>query len=337
MPPMREPLQMHRPARCASSTSVFAYDPRRPILARRQLHIPAGRKLAVVGASGAGKSTLSRLLFRFFRCHQRHASESTARTSARSPRPACASASASCRRTRCCSTTACITTSPTAAPKPAGRKCSKPPVRPTWTASSRVAGRLRILVGESGLKLSGGEKQRVAIARAILKNPPILVFDEATSSLDSGTEQSIQNELARISENRTTLVIAHRLSTVVDADEILVLENGRIVERGNHAALLAAGWPLRRDVAAATQGRGKTADRVKFRGLYAKSGQSGLTRAAHASPRERAGSRSRGTSTLDTAWAAQRSRLQASSPTPAITATPNPATTSTTGKSSARA
>jgi ATP-binding cassette subfamily B protein len=95
------------------------------------------------------------------------------------------------------------------------------------------------MVGERGLKLSGGEKQRVAIARAILKNPPLLVFDEATSSLDSATEQAIQAELARISENRSTLVIAHRLSTVVDADEILVLHEGRIAERGNHETLLA--------------------------------------------------------------------------------------------------
>jgi len=96
------------------------------------------------------------------------------------------------------------------------------------------------VVGERGLKLSGGEKQRVAIARAMLKNPPIMVFDEATSSLDTATERAIGLELARIAENRTTLVIAHRLSTVVDADEILVLEGGRIVERGSHAALLAA-------------------------------------------------------------------------------------------------
>jgi ABC-type transport system involved in Fe-S cluster assembly fused permease/ATPase subunit len=94
------------------------------------------------------------------------------------------------------------------------------------------------VVGERGLKLSGGEKQRVAIARAMLKNPPILVFDEATSSLDSVTEKGIQTELERISQDRTTLVIAHRLSTVVDADEILVLEDGRIVERGDHATLL---------------------------------------------------------------------------------------------------
>ncbi|HET8608448.1 MAG TPA: ATP-binding cassette domain-containing protein, partial [Burkholderiales bacterium] len=96
-------------------------------------------------------------------------------------------------------------------------------------------------VGERGLKLSGGEKQRVAIARALLKNPRILIFDEATSALDSRSEKAIQAELARIAASRTTLVIAHRLSTVVDADEILVMEAGHIVERGTHAVLLARG------------------------------------------------------------------------------------------------
>ena len=94
-------------------------------------------------------------------------------------------------------------------------------------------------VGERGLKLSGGEKQRVAIARALLKNPAILIFDEATSALDSASEQAIQDELDRIAVGRTTLVIAHRLSTVMDADEILVLDKGVVLERGSHAALLA--------------------------------------------------------------------------------------------------
>jgi ABC-type transport system involved in Fe-S cluster assembly fused permease/ATPase subunit len=95
-------------------------------------------------------------------------------------------------------------------------------------------------VGERGLKLSGGEKQRVAIARALLKNPRILIFDEATSQLDSASEKAIQAELARIAVGRTTLVVAHRLSTIMDADQILVLGQGRVLERGTHAALLAA-------------------------------------------------------------------------------------------------
>jgi ATP-binding cassette subfamily B protein len=95
------------------------------------------------------------------------------------------------------------------------------------------------MVGERGLKLSGGEKQRVAIARTLLKNPPIVIFDEATSALDSANERAIQGELQSAAHNKTTLVIAHRLSTVVDAHEILVLDAGRIVERGSHAALLA--------------------------------------------------------------------------------------------------
>ena len=97
------------------------------------------------------------------------------------------------------------------------------------------------LVGERGLKLSGGEKQRVSIARTILKGPPILILDEATSALDSFTEHQIQAALRKVSENRTTLVIAHRLSTVVDADEIIVLERGQVAERGTHAELLSRG------------------------------------------------------------------------------------------------
>ena len=111
------------------------------------------------------------------------------------------------------------------------------------------------MVGERGLKLSGGEKQRVAIARALLKNPPIMVLDEATSALDSATERAIQAELRQVADNKTTLVIAHRLSTVVDAYEILVMEQGRIVERGDHVSLLlqrgryAEMWNLQRSQA----------------------------------------------------------------------------------------
>jgi ATP-binding cassette subfamily B protein len=115
------------------------------------------------------------------------------------------------------------------------------------------------MVGERGLKLSGGEKQRVAIARTILKNPPILMLDEATSALDTHTEREIQSALQEVSRNRTTLVIAHRLSTVVDADEILVLDHGQIVERGRHGELLAKGgayaamWNRQREADAARE------------------------------------------------------------------------------------
>jgi ATP-binding cassette subfamily B protein len=109
------------------------------------------------------------------------------------------------------------------------------------------------MVGERGLKLSGGEKQRVAIARTLLKNPPVLIFDEATSALDSANERAIQGELRSAARGKTALVIAHRLSTVVDAHEIVVLDRGRVVERGPHAELLAAGgryaemWRLQQD------------------------------------------------------------------------------------------
>jgi ATP-binding cassette subfamily B protein len=221
----------------------FAYDPRRPILEDVSFTIPAGRKLAVVGASGAGKSTLSRLLFRFYDVSTQP-SGGCIRVDGQDIRQV---TQASLRKSIGIVPQDTVLFNDSLYHNIAyGRPEAS---REEVLEAARAAHLDRFIeglpdgydtvVGERGLKLSGGEKQRVAIARAILKNPPILVFDEATSSLDSGTEQSIQSELARISQNRTTLVIAHRLSTVVDADEILVLDNGRIVERGSHAALLA--------------------------------------------------------------------------------------------------
>jgi len=218
----------------------FAYDPRRPILEEVSFSIPAGRKLAVVGASGAGKSTLSRLLFRFF-----DISAGRILIDGQDIRQV---TQASLRKQIGMVPQDTVLFNDSLYHNIAyGRpEASRAEVLEAARAASldlfiaSLPDGYDTVVGERGLKLSGGEKQRVAIARAILKNPPILVFDEATSSLDSATEQAIGQELARISENRTTLVIAHRLSTVVDADEILVLEAGRIVERGSHAALLAA-------------------------------------------------------------------------------------------------
>jgi ATP-binding cassette subfamily B protein len=217
----------------------FAYDVRRPILDGIDFIIPAGHKLAVVGASGAGKSTLSRLLFRFFDVSAGRILIDGQDIRAVTQDSLRAAIGMVPQDTVLFNDSLYYNIA-------YGRPGAS---RDEVLAAARAAHLDRFIaglpdgydtvVGERGLKLSGGEKQRVAIARAILKNPPILVFDEATSSLDSATEQAIQEELARISENRTTLVIAHRLSTVVDADEIVVLDAGRIVERGRHAELMA--------------------------------------------------------------------------------------------------
>jgi len=218
----------------------FAYDKVRPILKGISFHVPAGKTVAIVGPSGAGKSTISRLLFRFYDVtggdilidgqniadvqqeSLRRAIgmvpqdtvlfNDTVRYNIRYGRPDASDAQV----------------------EEAAR------LSQIHKFVMSLPKQYESLVGERGLKLSGGEKQRVSIARTILKSPPILILDEATSALDSLTEQEIQTALKNVSRNRTTLVIAHRLSTIIDADEIIVLDHGRISERGSHRQLLRA-------------------------------------------------------------------------------------------------
>src|ERR1700734_2617514 len=237
----------------------FAYDPERQILNNVSFEVPAGRTVAIVGPSGAGKSTISRLLFRFYDVTGGRIMiddqdiRDVTQTSLRAA----------------------------IGMVPQDTVLFNDTIRYNirygqWDASdaevgeaarlAQIDGFIRIApkgyetqVGERGLKLSGGEKQRVAIARTILKAPPILVLDEATSALDSFTEREIQAALERVSRGRTTLIIAHRLSTVVHADEILVLDKGVISERGTHQELLARGglyaglWSRQREVDAAEE------------------------------------------------------------------------------------
>jgi ATP-binding cassette subfamily B protein len=219
----------------------FGYDANRQILFGVSFAIPAGHKVAVVGHSGSGKSTLARLLYRFYDVGAGRISVNG--TDIRDLRQGSLRAAIGIvpQDTVLFNDTIYYNIQ-------YGRPQA---TRDEVIAAAQAAhihefieslpDRYEARVGERGLKLSGGEKQRVAIARAILKNPRILIFDEATSALDSATEQAIQAELEQISKGRTTLVIAHRLSTVMDADQILVMEAGRIVERGTHSDLLARG------------------------------------------------------------------------------------------------
>ena len=219
----------------------FAYDPDRQILRGIDLSVPAGRTLAVVGASGAGKSTLARLLFRFY--------EPTGGRITIDGQDIAAVSQASLRRAIGIVPQDTVLFNDTIGYNIAyGRDGASHDEVVTAARGAAIHDFIESLplgydtkVGERGLKLSGGEKQRVAIARTLLKNPPVLILDEATSALDSRTEAEIQDTLGRIAARRTTIVIAHRLSTVVDADEIAVMDAGRIVERGRHAALLARG------------------------------------------------------------------------------------------------
>jgi ABC-type transport system involved in Fe-S cluster assembly fused permease/ATPase subunit len=218
----------------------FAYEPARPILQDVSLHIPAGKTVAVVGPSGSGKSTLARLLFRFYDVQQGEiliAGQNIQSVTQASVRQAIGIVP---QDTVLFNDTVEYNI---AYGRPgASREAVEEAARAARIHSfiSATPKGYDTMVGERGLKLSGGEKQRVAIARTLLKNPPILIFDEATSALDSANERAIQAELQTAARNKTTLVIAHRLSTVVDAHEILVMDAGRIIERGTHSQLLAA-------------------------------------------------------------------------------------------------
>jgi ATP-binding cassette subfamily B protein len=217
----------------------FAYDPSRPILHDISFDIPPGKTVAIVGPSGAGKSTLARLLYRFYDVNS----------------GAITIDGQELRKVTQSSLRAAIGIVPQdtvlfndtveyniAYGRPGATRAEVEGAAMAAHIHGFISSTPKgydTMVGERGLKLSGGEKQRVAIARTLLKNPPVLIFDEATSALDSANERAIQSELRSVSQGKTALVIAHRLSTVVDAHEIVVMDKGRVVERGPHAQLLA--------------------------------------------------------------------------------------------------
>lgn len=217
----------------------FHYQPARPILQNISFTVPAGHKIALVGASGAGKSTIARLLFRFYEVtggrilidgQDTHCVKQASLRAAIGIVP---------QDTVLFNDTIYYNIAYARPGATREEVITAAKLANIHYFIESLPNGYDTMVGERGLKLSGGEKQRVAIARVILKRPKILVFDEATSSLDSKSEQAIQTALAEMAANHTTLVIAHRLSTIVDAEQILVMEQGHIIERGTHAELLS--------------------------------------------------------------------------------------------------
>jgi ATP-binding cassette subfamily B protein len=238
---------------------VFAYEPARTVLKGISFTVPAGKTVAVVGPSGAGKSTISRILYRFY-----DIKSGSVTIDGQDIRDV---TQASLRAVIGIVPQDTVLFNDTVRYNIAYGRIGANEAEIKEAARHAQIDKFIVelplgydaMVGERGLKLSGGEKQRVAIARTILKNPPILLLDEATSALDTHTEREIQGALSEVSRNRTSLVIAHRLSTVVDADEILVLDHGEIIERGRHSDLLAlnghyaAMWNKQKEAAAARE------------------------------------------------------------------------------------
>jgi ATP-binding cassette subfamily B protein len=245
---------------------TFGYDARRTILEGVDFTVPAGRMLAIVGSSGAGKSTIQRLLFRFY-----DVQGGAVKIDGQDVRDV---TQASLRAAIGVVPQDTVLFNDTIYYNIAyGRPDATRAEVEEAARHARIDAFVRALpdgyatmVGERGLKLSGGEKQRVAIARTILKRPRILIFDEATSALDSHTEKEIQASLKEVAADHTTLVIAHRLSTVVEADEIIVLDKGRVAERGRHGELLrrdglyAAMWRKQQEAAEKFAEEGRAAE-----------------------------------------------------------------------------
>lgn len=259
--PSAQPIRIDASPAVRFENVSFAYEPARPILHKVSFEIPPGKTVAVVGSSGAGKSTLARLLFRFYDVSNPHeggritiAGQDIRHVTQASVRQAIGIVP---QDTVLFNDTVeyNIAYGKPGASHAEVEEAARAARIHGFIASTPLG--YQTMVGERGLKLSGGEKQRVAIARTLLKNPPVVIFDEATSALDSANERAIQAELRTAAQNKTTLVIAHRLSTVVEAHEILVMDSGRIVERGTHAQLLemegayARMWALQQNSAEA--------------------------------------------------------------------------------------